>query len=210
MKHMTEKRYKHSGSVFSNEQTLLKTIIALHIPEKRIQLDPMYYKGNFYKEVEKPEYYFDISPAVDCCAKADARHLPFKDNTVSSMILDPPFMFNWHGKTGKHQKSYYSSKTHGIYKNFTALRQTYQALLDEAQRILKKKGVLIFKCQDYTDSKTTLTHAYVWKWALDRGFYAKDLAILHLPRNKVTNTKLKQRHLRKKHSYFYVFINGDV
>jgi len=63
---------------------------------------------------------------------------------------------------------------------------------------------LIFKCQDFTDSKTTLTHCFVWLWALEQGFICKDLAILIKP-NKIYNSNTHQRHLRKIHSYFYVF-----
>ena len=66
-------------------------------------------------------------------------------------------------------------------------------------------GVLIFKCQDYTDSKTTMTHSLVYSWATEQGFYAKDLAILVKP-NKIYNGKTTQRHLRKIHTYFWVFI----
>ncbi len=198
-------RHKHYGTVFQDEQTLLRTIINLHAPHKKIDLDPTFYKGKFYREIEEPKMIFDINPQVPHCRQADATNLPIADESISSMILDPPFMFNWHGKTGKHQKKYYSSRTHGIYKNFKELSQTYKQLLDEAYRVLKKKGVLFFKCQDYTDSKTTLTHCHVFNWATERGFYAKDLAILHLPRNKIYNSKTQQRHLRKHHSYFFVF-----
>ena len=70
---------------------------------------------------------------------------------------------------------------------------------------MKKGGILIFKCQDYTDSKTTMVHCFVWQWALEQGFYPKDLAILNLPKNKISYPNLKQRHLRKVHSYFWVF-----
>ena len=63
---------------------------------------------------------------------------------------------------------------------------------------------MIFKCQDYTDNKTTMTHCMVWDWANQFGFYAKDLAILVKP-NKITNPNLIQRHLRKIHTYFFVF-----
>ena len=61
------------------------------------------------------------------------------------------------------------------------------------------------KCQDYTDSKTTLTHCFVKKWADEIGFYSKDLFIL-LSKGAITNKNLTQRHARKYHSYFFVFI----
>jgi len=186
-------------SVYDNEQELLKAIIELHCPEG-IELDPMYFKGNFYKGIKEPKYKFDIAPQVLGVKKADAKDLPIDNDSIDSVILDPPFMFGIHGNTEK----YYSSRTHGILKDFQALKELYQGILKEAYRVLKRNGTCIFKCQDYTDSKTTMTHCEVYNWAKEIGFYAKDLAILHLPKGKVYNPNLTQRHLRKTHSYFWV------
>jgi len=187
-------------SIFTNEQELLKALIEIHC-SAGIELDPMYFKGNFYKGIKEPKYKFDIIPQVLGVKKADARHLPIDNESIGCVILDPPFMFGIHGKT----KEYYSSATHGILQNLEALKELYQDIIKEAYRVLKIGGILIFKCQDFTDNKTTMTHCFVWQWAREQGFYAKDLAILNLPKNKVANPNLIQRHLRKVHSYFWVF-----
>jgi len=201
---MGESLQKHIGSVFTDEQELIKTLIDLHSPNG-IDLDPMFFKGNFYKLIKRPKLIYDIEPIVNDCKKADARKLPISNNIISSMVLDPPFIFGIHGPQGLHQKSYYSSSTHGIFKNQEELSKFYQNILKESYRILKPNGILFFKCQDYTDGKTTLTHCLVYNWATQLGFYAKDLAILYLTKGKVSNPNLKQRHLRKHHSYFFVF-----
>ena len=191
---------KHHKSVFDKETDLLKALIEIHCPWG-IELDPMYFKGNFYKDgIEQPAYKFDINPQVEGVEKEDARYLPFNDESFNSIMLDPPFLFGIHGKA----KEYYSSKTHTIFKDFTELESLYKDILEEAMRLLTVKGILIFKCQDYTDSKTTMTHALVYNWATDLGFYAKDMAILVKP-NKVYNGNTTQRHLRKIHTYFWVF-----
>ena len=92
-----------------------------------------------------------------------------------------------------------------MYNNgFEELEKHYIGTLKEAYRILKNKGILIFKCQDFTDSKTTLTHCFVNKWANQIGFYSKDLFIL-LSKGAIANKNLTQRHARKYHSYFFVF-----
>ena len=199
---MDRKNPEMIPSVFSNEQELLKNLISIHSPEG-IELDPMYFKGNFYKEIKKPKIIFDIYPQVSECSVGDARNLPLANNSILSMALDPPFMFGIHGKS----KDYYSSRTHGIMQDFSELESLYKSILVEAKRILKRGGILFFKCQDYTDSKTTMVHCFVWKWAIESDFYAKDLAILHLPKNKIWNSNLTQRHVRKVHSYFWVFKN---
>jgi len=191
---------KHIGSVFQDEQELLKSIIDIHSPHG-IECDPMYFKGNFYKIIPKPRLIFDITPQSDDCQKADARKLPIPSKSIKSIILDPPFMFGIHGKSA----SYYSSTTHGIFKDFDELYLMYEAIIKEANRVLERGGILFFKCQDYTDSSTTMVHCIVYHLATLNGFYAKDLAILHLSKNKVSNPNLKQRHLRKHHSYFWIF-----
>lgn len=193
---------KHYKSYFENEQECLKAILELHNDGKTFECDPMYFKGNFYKEIEKPKYKFDLNPQVAECEKGDATNLPLPNNSLESIMLDPPFLFGVHGKADK----YYSSQTHTIFKDFNALESCYKGILANAYRCLKKKGLLVFKCQDYTDSKTTMTHCLVWQWATELGFYAKDLAILNIPKSKVYNGNLKQKHFRKVHTYFWVFV----
>ena len=192
---------KHYKSVFENEQECIKALLEIHNDGKDIECDPMYFKGNFYKEINKPKYKFDLNPQVPECKYGDATNLPLENGSLNNIILDPPFLFGIHGKTDK----YYSARTHTIFKDFNELEKCYKGILSNAYRVLKKNGLLIFKCQDYTDSKTTMTHCKVYEWATELGFYAKDLAILVLP-NKVYNGNTKQRHLRKVHTYFWVFI----
>lgn len=197
---------KHYGSVFYNEQELLKTILDIHNESKAIDLDPMYNKGMFYKDlIEKPRLRFDIN-ADDKnydCEFGDATDLPLDDKSVSSMILDPPFMFGVHGQTLNN----IMTKRYTMYQDWQELKNDYESIINEAYRVLEPQGMLIFKCQDYTDSKTTFTHNLVYRLAVDAGFYAKDLAIL-VKENKIYNGNTTQRHLRKTHTYFYVFIKS--
>ncbi len=166
-------------------------------------MDPMFNKGMFYKRlVELPDYRYDLNATEKGYNALDgnAENLPFESNSIQCMILDPPFMFGKHGQT----KNNVINKRYTMYDTFNDLEKNYKAILKESYRLLKKNGICIFKCQDYTDSKTTMTHCLVWQWAIEQGFYVKDLAILHLPVSKIYNGNLKQRHLRKKHCYFYV------
>ena len=50
-----------------------------------------------------------------------------------------------------------------------------------------------------------MTHCLVYNWALENGFYAKDLFIL-LSKQRIFNPNLKQKHARKFHSYWWVFV----
>jgi len=199
---------KHYGSVFyNNEQELINILLKLHC-KTDIELDPMYNKGMFYKSgiIKEPKYCFDLMPQTNNCVYGDATNLiKIKSNSINTMILDPPFLFGVHGKT----KNNVCSKRYTIIDNWNSLEILYKGILKEANRVLKNNGILIFKCQDYTDSKTTMTHCFVWKWAIENGFYPKDLAIF-VKENKIYNSNTIQRHLRKKHSYFFVFKKRKV
>jgi len=196
---------RHYGSVFNDEQELLNTIIKIHC-NSGIELDPMFNKGMFYKKgiVDKPKYMFDIEPQVEGVQKGDATNLPLDDSSINLMVLDPPFLFGIHGKTEQNV----CSKRYTIIPSFDELKKLYIGIIKESSRVLKKGGILIFKCQDYTDSKTTMTHCFVYQWALENGFYAKDLCLL-VKTNKIFNPNTTQRHFRKVHSYFWIFKKVD-
>ena len=98
------------------------------------------------------------------------------------------------------------SKRFSYFKNPDELSKFYKASLFEFYRILKKMGVLIFKCQDcVVSSKNLMSHAIIMQQALNVGFYPKDLFVL-LAKNRLISGKVrKQQHARKFHSYFWVF-----
>ena len=192
----------HYKSYFENEQECLRAIMEIHNNGATFDCDPMFNKGYFYRGLEKPPHRFDINPIVDGCEKADATNLPLADSSIGSIILDPPFMIC----TRESQRNYYSSRTHSYYNSNEDLTNGYSNLLKEAHRVLRKNGLCVFKCQDYTDSKTIMSHCIVYDLATQLGFYAKDIAILNIPQSKVYNGKLKQRHFRKTHTYFWIFI----
>lgn len=184
---------------YSNTE-VIGNILKLHIPGKRFELDPTYSTGNFYKGLPHPYWKGDLNPSKPIVNQCDSTNLQFSSGCVSSIMFDPPFCFGTHGKT----KDNISAKQFTMFDTFSELCIMYQDSLKEFYRVLRKKGILVFKCQDYTDSKTAMTHCLVYNWALDIEFYAKDLFIL-INENRIWNPKLKQRHAHKCHSYFFVF-----
>lgn len=75
------------------------------------------------------------------------------------MILDPPFMF----RTMNKSKLGANIARYTVLKDFNELETLYKGIIKEAHRVLKNKGLLIFKCQDYTNSKTTMTHCLTYQ-----------------------------------------------
>lgn len=189
-------------SVSKSQDEILKGVIQLYCPQG-FDLDPTYSKGIFYKYGQQPRLKFDLNPQVEGVQQANCTALPLGNNSVSSIVFDPPFMFGTHGQT----KNNIMNKRFTMFNSFPELCIMYQDSLKEFNRILTKKGILVFKCQDYTDSRTTMTHCLVYQWAVTLGFYAKDLFILLASGGRIYNPKLIQRHARKFHSYFWIFEN---
>lgn len=187
-------------SIGYSDTEILTNIAKLHLDGQLWELDPCYSKGNFYKDIPEPKYKFDLNPSVDGVIRADVTAMPVKDKSINSIVFDPPFMFGTHGQT----KNNRMNKRFTMFDSFEELESMYKGALQEFHRVLKTRGIVAFKCQDYTDSKTTMTHCLVHNWAEELGFYVKDLFILVFKGGRIYNPNLRQRHSRKFHSYYWV------
>ena len=122
-------------------------------------------------------------------------------------MFDPPFL----ATTGKSLRSDDASnkinKRFGVFPSETELHQFYVDVLKETHRILKDKGILIFKCQDKVSSgKQHMSHCFIWQEAIKTGYYPKDLFILLAKNRLVADWQVRnQKNARKFHSYFWVF-----
>jgi len=188
------------SSICNNDEECLSNILKL-IGKNNFDLDPTYSRGNFYKQIPEVKYKFDLTPQKDDVLQADCRKIPLPNNSIESIVFDPPFMFGTHGQT----KNNIMNKRFTMFDKWQELVDMYRGGLKEFYRLLKKGGYLIFKCQDYTDSKTTMTHCLVYNWAIEQGFYAQDLFILICKSGRIYNPNLIQRHARKFHSYYWLF-----
>lgn len=189
-------------SVGSSNKEIISNILELHIKDDRFDVDPCFSTGKFYKGLNEPRFKSDIKPQIEGVLECSSDYLPIKDDEVNSIMFDPPFMFGTHGQTKNNEMN----KRFSMFDTWEQLEQMYQNSLKEFYRILKPKGHLVFKCQDYTDSKTTMTHCLVYNWAVQLGFYAKDLFILDgSAGGRIYNPNLNQKHARKFHCYFFVF-----
>ena len=142
-------------SISYNQGEIIRNILTLHVPSKKIDLDCTYSKGNFYKGtgVEAPLLKFDINPVCDGVIRADARSLSVEDNSIGCMIFDPPFLSSKGPSLNIDVKrTNIIAKRFGTYSTERELHQFYTDALQEAHRILKENGILIFKCQDKVSS----------------------------------------------------------
>lgn len=193
-------------SVQRSDRDILVSISDLYLDGNAFELDPCYSTGTFYGDLVRPKYKLDKYPQSDDVEENDLLDgLPFEDSSIKSIVFDPPFMFEKRNRENENEMKKRFSMFHG---GFEELKKMYITSLKHFYRVLKSGGVLAFKCQDYTDSKTTLTHCYVHQWALDEGFKAEDLFIMYFKGGRIYNPKLTQRHARKYHSYWFVFQKG--
>ncbi len=194
-------------SISYNQYEILQWIIKLHLKGERIGVDPTFGKGMFYrnKRIKLPEFVSDADPYragnVDGVEvkQHQAERLPLPDDSVGSIIFDPPFL----SKTGKGS---IIKDRFGDYPSMKELWNFYDSAIWEFNRILKINGILIFKCQNTVMSgKQWWSTHYIENIAEEFGFRKVDEFIL-LAKHRMPQHNLKmQRHARKYHSYFLVF-----
>lgn len=194
-------------SISYSQEDIIRDIINLHCDGQPIQCDPTYSKGVFYKNMQHPAYKFDLYPQTPDTVQADCTNLPLQSNLLKVMMFDPPFVVS-KGPSLSINKvgSNIISSRFSSFESPKLLWDFYEASLKEFYRILKDKGVLIFKCQDtVSGGKNFLSHVYIINKALEIGFYPKDLFILNAKQRLISGQIKKQQHARKFHSYFLVF-----
>jgi hypothetical protein len=188
-------------SVQNSDKDILLTIKNLYLSDEHFDLDPCYSIGKMYEDLEKPIHKLDKFPQFPDVVKNDILNgLPFENSSIKNIIFDPPFMFGKHGKTDEN----IMAKRFSMFDTWDALEKMYKKSLEEFYRVLVKGGIVAFKCQDYTDSRTTLTHCFVYNWAIEKGFKVEDLFILLFQGGRIWNSNLIQKHSRKYHCYWFV------
>lgn len=188
-------------SVADNDSDILKALSNIHLKGEWYDLDCTYSKGVFYKNCQEPKIKSDIAPLFDDVVQADCRELSFiDDNTLKSIVFDPPFLFRKRNSANNDK----ISKRFSYFKSFDELMTMYVDSMICFNKKLKKGGHLFFKCQDMTDGKFYCTHFQIIRMAEVLGYELKDIMI------KATNKKLQrdakqQNCVAKVHSYWLVF-----
>lgn len=209
------------SSYIDGNENIFPHVLNLHVPKKAKVADITWGKGVFWKKVPKDDYEVhatDIADGIDC------RKLPYDDNSFDCVVLDPPYMEGFYRKqndqkagSGTHSafsQAYSNGDERNSDTTSTGTKKWHAAVTDmyfkaglEAYRVLKKKGVLIVKCQDEVSAgKQWLTHVEIINQYEEYGYYTKDLFVVVRTNKPAISRLKKQIHARKNHSYFLVFI----
>lgn len=193
-------------SISYDNGEIIRYIMHLFVPSGKIDVDPTYSIGSFYKNygIPEPTHKFDINPQANGVIQADARSLPLKDESVQTVMFDPPFVLGGVIKDTTDPASCKIQRRFSHFKNFDELKSLYADAMKEFYRILLPGGILIFKCQDVVSSTlNNFSHVWIFNQAIELGYSGEDLFVL-LAKNRLHDGR-KQRHARKYHCYFWVF-----
>ncbi len=192
----------------ADNQEVFPRVLELYVPPGSVVADVTYGKGVFWRQV--PRGLYDLRPS-DLATGVDCRELPYADQSVDCVILDPPYMHTpggtAHNGHQNYEAYYRNNATNGSARKYhEAVLDLYFAASREAHRVLRPKGVLIAKCQDEVcANKQRLTHVELIIELGQYGFVCEDLFVVIRNGRPGVSRVIKQRHARKNHSYFLVF-----
>lgn len=199
----------------SGNAEVFPQILQLHVPKGARVADVTFGGGVFWKNVSPADYALlpsDIADGVDC------RALPYENESLDAVVLDPPYMEGLLRTNTGHKAG---GGTHGAFRRYYsngdeasdgpkwhgAVTDLYFRAGTEAFRVLRDEGVLIVKCQDEVSAnRQWLTHVEIINRYEALGFYTKDLFVIVRQNRGAVSRLMKQVHARKNHSYFLVFV----
>lgn len=178
---------------------LFPKILSLHVPEGSVIADVTFGKGVFWQNVDTSKYVLKASDLMD---GIDFRSLPYEESSLDALVLDPPYMHDGETVHKSLNKNYRNN--HQPTTSHASVIRLYAGGILEATRVLKKKGVIVVKCQDETESgKQRLSHAELIRLLELLGFEIVDLFVL--VQDKVPLMRHEyQKSARKNHSYAIV------
>lgn len=182
-------------------------ILQLYVAPGGVVADTTFGRGIFWKKVPPiyTRYESDLSTGID------ARKLPYADESCDCVVFDPPYMHSSGGTARQgpgheHFETYYKNNLQSRKSDgHLAVLQLYFEAAHEAQRVLRRDGVYVVKCQDEVcANRQRLTHVEIINELGANGWICEDLLVLLQEGRPGVSRMIKQLHFRKAHSYFMV------
>lgn len=175
---------------------LIPNCLEMYAKEGDKIADVTYGKGVFWKNVDTSKY--DLL-GTDLQTGVNFSNLPYDDNEMDLLVLDPPYM---------HGGSTVKKSINDCYKNQNTSHESvirlYAGGILEASRVLKKKGRIFVKTQDEIESgKQRWSHIEIINCLEMFGFSILDMFVLHQS-GKPAMRNDYQKTARKNHSYMII------
>lgn len=186
---------------------VFRNILKLYVPDGATIADVTYGLGKFWTLVDQSRYNLLAS---DIQTGTDFRDLPYEDESVDAVVLDPPYMHYSSGTAYLNHTDFadryrVNTKHHHEIKGHDAVLAMYCEAAEEAKRVMKRRGILIIKAMDEVADKQRLTHVELINHLTHHGFIVEDLFVVMRRDTPTISSPTIQRHARKNHSYFLVF-----
>lgn len=209
----------------STNDSVFADLMRLHVPKGSRVADVTYGRGVFWKLIPAGDYHLtatDLSSGVDC------RKLPYAAGSYDAVVFDPPYIEGFFRRAAgsaalASHSDFFSRYSHADVQgskdsggsSFSYHEQViglYRSGIDEAYRVLRDGGVLVLKCQDEVSChRQFLTHVQIINYATSNGLYCKDLfVVMRRDTPQATPRMKRQKHARKNHSYFLVFVKQSA
>jgi len=195
----------------TNEEAFAR-VLGLYARPGQVIVDPTFGHGRFWRNVDRS--LFDLRATDLGTGGPDLRQLPYADETVDLVVLDPPYRYT--PRTHRpHEADGNHGQVDGLYNLRAADLRTvadvealYVAGFVEAKRVLRRGGFLIVKCQDQIESSIPRwSHLNLMREGEALGFACRDLLVV-TPACVLKSRWAIVRSLRKAHSYFLVLRKG--
>lgn len=167
-------------------------------------------KGDNY-DVPEPKILMDVYPQRDDIFKITPfEKLPLEDESVSSIVVDLPFVISPHTSPSATETKDGSML---IFKRFSGfypvgeMYENYYWWMKECQRVLKNNGIIVWKTQSTVSGGINhSTEEFSFMCANKLGLYTIDKFYLEAKARLISKGKYKKQcHARKYTSSFYVF-----
>lgn len=195
----------HFISVSDNQTTILKAILALHLPHRdKFQCDLTAWKLGFYKDgLERPLYCYDKYANMlknDYIDDLEKFEDDWHDGTFENIVIDLPCSVELPSS-----KTRIDVSTH--FSSLEKLLKEHERMLRLAYRKMQSNGVLVYKVMDFTYERLPYWLSdEVLKMANEIGFRLADKFIYIDPNhNKIDRRRTRYTASVPAHAYFFVF-----
>lgn len=201
-----------------DQSEILLNIMNLYNNGKPFECDITASELKFYQknikqkyDIPIPKILMDVYPQTDDIVKITPfKRLPLEDNSLSSIVVDLPFVISPHtapsSVTPKEGSQLIFQRFSGWYPAMEAYENMYW-WMKECARVLKEDGIVVWKMQSTVSGGIQHWFSpYSHICGQNFGLYVVDEFILEAKARLISNAKMKkQYHARKYTSTFWVF-----